>query len=680
MQLPLHQVFVHRDGALVHRRGVVTVTHGNVIIDGLPLMMEAASLRVKMPDAEPLDVRLELDVSGRTRQDREELQAAWRAAARLQKRLEVELELRDEERTSLSMLVPSEPDDADDLTRPTAARLRSWLSAEDAVEPWIADLDIATTELRRQLEQAEEAADAARVALEEATHTPWHGKRDPSRRAIIRVEAEGDIEVRLSYRIQGATWTPAYALHADATFRRGRLVLRALVAQATGEDWSDVKVSLSTAPCSRRVGLPLLPALRLGSVQRDTKSPWRPLPVDLDALFPTELGSQATASPNSSPTSSRSRAPVEDDLHVGGPVPMSAGYGGGGGPPNEVSAEEAPARAKSKKRRKSARPAPAPQLAAASMAFGGAPPPAGLSDQSSSAPGPLAVSTDALNYPNLRLQGWESPQRGRLSPLDLGALAQEAGLPAEAATRVVRRRRSLAQAATDVKRITLPAHHVLPEPINGADFRYDAHEQTDIPSDGRFHSLSLQHEELELAVRYQAVPSLDPRVYRQVTGKRSEGIPLLPGPVDVFVDGSLSLTVPWGGTADGSALTFGLGVEEGLRVARNVRHREESTGLFSGGRRLFTEIDTELASSLSRSADVELIERVPISSEEGVAVKLFKATPEAQPYSGHDEGHILKGGKRQQLSVPAGGQREAHLAFYIDLPAKRELVGGDRRD
>ena len=234
MQLPLHQVFVHRDGALVHRRGVVTVTQGNVIIDGLPLMMEAASLRVKMPDAEPLDVRLELDVSERTRQDREQLEATWREAARLHKRLELELTLRNEERTSLTMLVPSEPDDADDLTRPTAARLKSWLSAEDAVEPWIADLDAATRDLQERLKEAEEAADAARVALDEATHTPWHGKRDPTQRAIIRVDAEGDIEVRLSYRIQGATWTPAYALHADATFRRGRLVLRALVAQATG--------------------------------------------------------------------------------------------------------------------------------------------------------------------------------------------------------------------------------------------------------------------------------------------------------------------------------------------------------------------------------------------------------------------------------------------------------------
>ncbi len=78
----------------------------------------------------------------------------------------------------------------------------------------------------------------------------------------VTLAAAADAEVRLSYRVNGPGWSPAYRALLDTATRKVRIERQALVAQATGEDWSGVRLVLST-------GQPLSPtAGRL-------PSPWR---------------------------------------------------------------------------------------------------------------------------------------------------------------------------------------------------------------------------------------------------------------------------------------------------------------------------------------------------------------------------------------------------------------------
>ncbi len=78
----------------------------------------------------------------------------------------------------------------------------------------------------------------------------------------IAVEAAAPTKARLSlvYRVSGAGWRPAYEARLD-TGRPGvkpavDLVRRAIVAQRTGEDWSDVALTLSTSRALRGAGAP----------------------------------------------------------------------------------------------------------------------------------------------------------------------------------------------------------------------------------------------------------------------------------------------------------------------------------------------------------------------------------------------------------------------------------------
>ncbi|MBW1878510.1 MAG: DUF4139 domain-containing protein, partial [Deltaproteobacteria bacterium] len=284
-------------------------------------------------------------------------------------------------------------------------------------------------------------------------------------------------------------------------------------------------------------------------------------------------------------------------------------------------------------------------------------------------------------YPRLRLAGWDSPPgvRGRLQQGSLGDLAREAGLPEPGVAQLVRIQEKQEARARRVGTQPLPPHHVLPAPLEGADFRWDAQDTVDITSDGHFHSVGVFTRPLELAIRYRVVPQMDARAFRSVTARLADAVPLLPGPVKVFVGGALEITTPWKGSAPGASLELGLGAEDRIRVARNVRYREESGGLFRGARRLHTAIEGQFASSLSRAAELEVLERVPVAGEDGVDVELVDSKPTAERWKGDPDGPLLKGGLRQVVTVSPGGEATATIHYSVTLSARDEITGGDRR-
>ena len=67
------------------------------------------------------------------------------------------------------------------------------------------------------------------------------------RTVLVRLSAARDTELRLSYRVTQAGWEPVYRAYLDTNSGQVRLERHAQVAQSSGEDWSGVKLRLSTA-------------------------------------------------------------------------------------------------------------------------------------------------------------------------------------------------------------------------------------------------------------------------------------------------------------------------------------------------------------------------------------------------------------------------------------------------
>lgn len=63
----------------------------------------------------------------------------------------------------------------------------------------------------------------------------------------LEVLKAGSIDLSISYLVNGASWQPIYDARADFEKSQVELVSYGIIKQATGEDWTDIEVSLSTA-------------------------------------------------------------------------------------------------------------------------------------------------------------------------------------------------------------------------------------------------------------------------------------------------------------------------------------------------------------------------------------------------------------------------------------------------
>lgn len=120
-----------------------------------------------------------------------------------------------------------------------------------------------------------EAADARRAALtrqraidEEIERIRKTLDRDPATnvpRTAVRLglsaAAAGEATFKVTYRVDNATWVPSYEARLATRDASLTFASRALVSQATGEDWTDVEMALSTTNPAQGASAPELDSL-----------------------------------------------------------------------------------------------------------------------------------------------------------------------------------------------------------------------------------------------------------------------------------------------------------------------------------------------------------------------------------------------------------------------------------
>jgi hypothetical protein len=82
----------------------------------------------------------------------------------------------------------------------------------------------------------------------------------------INVKNTGKLIVAVSYLVPGASWSPSYDLRIDSGQNKATLTYSALVRQQTGEDWKNVRLTLSTVQPLQVKSLPKLDPLYLDIV------------------------------------------------------------------------------------------------------------------------------------------------------------------------------------------------------------------------------------------------------------------------------------------------------------------------------------------------------------------------------------------------------------------------------
>ncbi|MFE3073010.1 DUF4139 domain-containing protein [Streptomyces sp. NPDC059247] len=701
----LDSVVVYARGALCRRlaRGVVP-PDGRVRVTGLPRTLDHGSLRARVlgsPGPRVTEARVEIGAEPRaTVPDGRD--ALRREVERLRDGAEAARARRDRQRAlvaEIGALRPVAPPRRRDEPQHRRTPVDAWLELADFVDGRLTGLHARLTALDEELLRAEHALELAADQLDRASTDAPSRHVDTTVHALLTVAGAGaePVEIEVEYGVPGAVWVPAYRLSHRQGEDTGRLVLRASVAQRTGEDWTGVRVALATADLSRRTDPPKLRSIRIGRRQEaPAASGWREPPTGLDDLF---TGYDAAGPRPGAGTFAGAFGPAGSAVPVavgGPPAPLSPpptglpvpggpgsapeafdgqgyggqGYGGQGYGADAFAAERhAPAPARTRSR--SAAPGGA-AFGAAPAAFAapppapsapGAPAPGAAPPVPPPVPGPPRPDAAALDYPALVLRGPDEPghHRGRLFP----------GTPSDAVAAEYRRR------AEAVAALPLPAHAVLPRESAGSfDQRFDAAARADVPSDGTWHTVTVMELAVGLRTEHLAVPSVEPVVYATLVLSNASDRALLAGPVEVTVDGEFLRTSALPTLAPGGTSRLGLGPAEGVRVSRNAHLRESTSGLRNQTAVLDHRVRVELSNGLARPVTVEVRERVPVSSDPDVRIE--EHTDWSAPGDDGPERHA-PGTRLWRVELPAGGTTALDGRYEIRIPAGKALVGGNRR-
>ncbi|MFE7603500.1 DUF4139 domain-containing protein, partial [Streptomyces sp. NPDC057494] len=317
----LDSVVVYAQGALCRRlaRGIVP-PDGRVRVTGLPRTVDPGSLRARVLGDSAVRVteaRVEVEAEPRGAGAPDGLRGE---ADRLHEVHAAALARRDRQAALIAEVgglrpVPP-PRKREDPHRRTP--VEAWLELADFVDERLAALHARLVELDEAVLLAEHELEVAFDKLDRASTDAPSAHVETTVCAVLTLDGAGaadEVELELEYGVPGAVWVPTYRLTHRQGDGGGRLVLRASVAQRTGEDWTGVRIALATADLRRRTDLPALRSVRIGRRQSaPAPSGWREPPAGLADLF---TGYEA-AGPAPEPFAAGSA------LRGGVPVPVAA--------------------------------------------------------------------------------------------------------------------------------------------------------------------------------------------------------------------------------------------------------------------------------------------------------------------------------------------------------------------
>ncbi|MBT6453556.1 MAG: mucoidy inhibitor MuiA family protein [Planctomycetes bacterium] len=267
-------VTVFEDRARVHRSIPVEMLIGSkeVILKGLPHRLDPSSVRARLLDLPGLvlGVRMEREVHQEDFQ--KEVKDLNHQLVLVSDQLQG-VESRIEEIERLKLLTQRLAKIlADAVSKVGKGGILGHTSAAQIVEAqqWIADRQLEHSLQRDQLGIQMSEYRVRRDDIQGDLNPLMQGSTRTTWTAIVLIQAqeEGTGTVELAHDVPGARWIPVHEARLDEETSKVNWISRGQVIQQSGEDWNDVKLTLSTARSSLGLAPPSLIPVRVDAVVR----------------------------------------------------------------------------------------------------------------------------------------------------------------------------------------------------------------------------------------------------------------------------------------------------------------------------------------------------------------------------------------------------------------------------
>lgn len=272
-------VTVYTDRAIVTRTATLQLPAGQheIALEQLPLRIDDNSLQASLSAsaaATLLDVSSAPQVSPPSGDNRLQLlDAQLRDLQRQEREISDRGSVLENQKQFLADIQASSTKPGKNQALPSIDELKNLLQMSEGNLGRILDE-------QRKLDQQSEELQQRRQELEnQRSHLAGDGTH--YKRAILRVALEkpAQVQLQLSYTLYDASWRPAY----DARLRDGEdkieMTYQGIVRQSSGEDWTDVDLTLSTARHNLGSSVPALSPWFVDTFDPRTTMAARPAPT-----------------------------------------------------------------------------------------------------------------------------------------------------------------------------------------------------------------------------------------------------------------------------------------------------------------------------------------------------------------------------------------------------------------
>ena len=194
--------------------------------------------------------------------------------------------------------------------------------------------------------------------------------------------------------------------------------------------------------------------------------------------------------------------------------------------------------------------------------------------------------------------------------------------------------------------------------------------KSNILSDGTPHKTTIFHDDYPCCFDYVTMPRLVSFAYLQANVKNSlNGATLLPGKANIFRDDVFVGTTEIANTVAGEEFKLNLGIDEGLKIERELVERQVDKKLIGNNRKITYTYKLVITNLLQHEANLKLFEQLPVSRNEQIKVRLSRTSPQIHP----SEMGILS----WDLIIPFEGKQDISYQFTVEHPPHLAVVGLD---
>jgi uncharacterized protein (TIGR02231 family) len=189
-----------------------------------------------------------------------------------------------------------------------------------------------------------------------------------------------------------------------------------------------------------------------------------------------------------------------------------------------------------------------------------------------------------------------------------------------------------------------------------------------VPADGGAHRATVTTVEMQAALDYVTAPVRAAEAHLRATVTNTSPHTLLPGPAAVFHSGDFVGSTTLEVWAPGEEVELALGVDDRVRVERELVRRSATKAVLGSTRRREAEHKITISNHTPRPARVTVLDQIPVSRDDGIVVKEQWADPE--PAERTDLGVLT-----WRLDLKPGETQEIHLGIRVEQARGVEIVG-----